>query len=60
MTRYEPEVINIWKGSRPLPALPRSKPVPVFPLSLDGLDTDRDAETTVFLAIDKCDQGGCI
>ncbi|CAM6126786.1 unnamed protein product [Calypogeia fissa] len=31
------DVINIWKGLSPFPPLPRSRPVPIFPLSAYGL-----------------------
>lgn len=40
------EVINIWKGSSPIPLLPREKPVPIFPLNSttgSALDTDENS-----------------
>ncbi|CAM6107827.1 unnamed protein product [Calypogeia fissa] len=49
------EVLNIWKGST-FPPLPRSKPVPIFPLSTDdhesGIDTDQPTGDTTLLFMD--------
>ncbi|CAM6126784.1 unnamed protein product [Calypogeia fissa] len=44
------DVINIWKGSNPFPPLPRSRPVPVFPLNPDGLALNRKWDDTTVLA----------
>ncbi|CAM6117426.1 unnamed protein product [Calypogeia fissa] len=44
------DVINVWKGSNPFPPLPRSRPVPVFPLNPDGLALNRKWDDTTVLA----------
>ncbi|CAM6107837.1 unnamed protein product [Calypogeia fissa] len=51
------EVLNIWKGS-PFPLLPRSKPVPIFPLSTDdsGIDTEQYGDTTLLYVDDHIDR----
>ncbi|CAM6127415.1 unnamed protein product [Calypogeia fissa] len=51
------EVLNIWKGST-FPPLPRSKPVPIFPMNADdsGIDTDHNGDTTLSFVDDHIDR----